>query len=392
MIGQLPKEIGGNYTTGAANVVYELSKHKAQFIELYTLGTNISAKTAKKVSLYKNQYIGYSIRPFAMIWRLIKNPISSIKSLVHYKKVDNQSPIRYFIYEENIARAIKAVSPEIIHVNSIGNISPAHFALGGMNIPILLTCHGIFYRGDTADKIGRRRYLGNISFADAYSGLTEESVNEYEMFLGVPKEKVSVIPNGVDCNKFYFSLEDRKIIRKKYNISDSCNVFITVASIQERKGQLEFIKLLSKLDIEYQYWIIGRGPDEDTVKEFVASNNLEKKIKFFGYLNSSQLYKYYSAADFYAHPSWKEGQALSELEANATGLRTIVNKAVVDTIASDLNSEDYYVVDFINLDLSSLYSWIKLKRGNRASRTNFHWEVISEKYANLYRQLLKNKL
>ena len=28
IIGQLPKEIGGNYTTGAANVVYELSKQR----------------------------------------------------------------------------------------------------------------------------------------------------------------------------------------------------------------------------------------------------------------------------------------------------------------------------------------------------------------------------
>ena len=41
IIGQLPKEIGGNYTTGAANVVYELSKQREDGVLYYTYGTNI---------------------------------------------------------------------------------------------------------------------------------------------------------------------------------------------------------------------------------------------------------------------------------------------------------------------------------------------------------------
>ena len=35
LIGQLPKEIGGNYTTGAANVVYELSKQREDGVLYY---------------------------------------------------------------------------------------------------------------------------------------------------------------------------------------------------------------------------------------------------------------------------------------------------------------------------------------------------------------------
>ena len=62
LIGQLPKEIGGNYTTGAANVVYELSKQKECGVEYYTYGTNIKAIAASKASKYTNQYIGYRMK------------------------------------------------------------------------------------------------------------------------------------------------------------------------------------------------------------------------------------------------------------------------------------------------------------------------------------------
>ena len=48
LIGQLPKEIGGNYTTGAANVVYELSKQREDGVLYYIYGTNITDSAAIK--------------------------------------------------------------------------------------------------------------------------------------------------------------------------------------------------------------------------------------------------------------------------------------------------------------------------------------------------------
>lgn len=389
IIGQLPKEIGGNYTTGAANVVYELSKHNVEGIVKYTFGTNISAKYAKINSIYKNQYIGYTIAPFSLIWRVLRNPYSFVKHFIHYRNVDHCSPFRFFFYEDNIARIIRTLQPDIIHVNSINNVSATYFALDGKKIPILLTCHGIFYRGDEDDYIGREIYLGNIGLADSYTGLTKESLNEYQRFLGIPKDKIDVIPNGVDCNKFFYSVVERRKMRDFYKVSDDCIVFITVASIQERKGQLEFIKLLEHLRLEYQYWIIGNGPDEEIVREYISKRNLGKNIKLIGYCNSDQLYKYYSAADVYAHVSWKEGQALSELEANATGLRTIVNKAIIGTIANEITLSNYFVIDFESQDFSCLEHWILSRPDYRVSKRNFDWSVISEMYASVYKRISK---
>lgn len=392
LVGQLPKEIGGNYTTGAANVVYELSKQKEGNVEYYTYGTNITSEAAEKASGYINQYIGYKMKPLRMLATAIIHPVATCRHLIHYKKVDHQNVLRFFFYEDNIREAIKKVQPDLIHVNSINNISPVRFALGNKQIPILLTCHGIFYRGDVNDTNGRDCYMGNIPLADAYSGLTKESLDEYENILGVMRDRVAVVPNGVDCKKFYYSPEWRDKIREEHGIHKSCKVFITVASVQERKGQLAFVKVLEKLDLDYQYWIIGKGPDEPVIVSFIKEHNMEGKVKLLGYRTADQLYKYYSAADVYAHPSWKEGQALSELEANATGLRTIVNKAIVRTIASDISTRDYYVLDFDNANLDEIKDWICTQQTDRQTRTNFDWSVIAKMYSELYKKIVKVSL
>lgn len=172
-------------------------------------------------------------------------------------------------------------------------------------------------------------------------------------------------------------------------MKDGCKVFITVASVQERKGQLVFLKMLSMLDIDFRYWIVGKGPDEEVILQYVEENGLQGKVRMLGYKAANELYKYYSAADIYAHSSWKEGQALSELEANATGMRTIVNKEIIGTIASDVNSEDYYVLDFDNVAVDSLVEWIQRDQKERSSRTTFDWSAIAKRYLNLYNQIIK---
>ena len=357
----------------------------------YIYGTNITDSAAIKASSFQYQYIGYKFRPFRMLLVALCHPLDIFRHMMHYYTVDHQNVFRYAFYEDNIREAIERVQPDLIHVNSIANVSPVRFAIGKSEIPILLTCHGIFYRGDKKDVVNRDRNLGNINLADAYSGLTQESLNEYESILGIPKNRIAVIPNGVDCKKFYYSSEERAKIRKEFDVKDGCKVFITVASVQKRKGQLAFLKMLSMLDIDFQYWIVGKGPDEEAILQYVEENGLQGKVRMLGYKTANELYKYYSAADIYAHPSWKEGQALSELEANATGLRTIVNKVIVGTIASDVTSPDYYILDFKHVDSEELKKWVLQEQSDRTSRTTFDWRIIANQYAKLYQKILKIK-
>lgn len=75
IIGQLPKEIGGNYTTGAANVVYELSKQREDGVLYYTYGTNITDSAAIKASRFCISILATSsvlsvcfLQPCVILW------------------------------------------------------------------------------------------------------------------------------------------------------------------------------------------------------------------------------------------------------------------------------------------------------------------------------------
>lgn len=390
MIGQLPKEAGGNYTTGAAKVVYELSKQSVEGIELHTFATNTTQKNAQNKCEYPNQYIGYKTDAIEMFRDIFIHPKKTIREWIHYTKKDHQNPLRYAFYKANIRRAIKLIQPDLIHIHSIGNVSPTRFACEGRHIPLLLTCHGIFYRGEANDEKGRDMYHGNLPLCDYYTGLTEEARHEFSDILGVDPERYTIIPNGVDSSRFYYSAEWRMRIRQEMGVGDGTIVFITVASLQERKGQLAFLKILVQLDVEFQYWLIGLGPDKEKIEEYASEHHISDKIRVLGYRNSDELYKYYSAADIYAHSSWKEGQALSEIEAYATGLRTIANKAVAGTLVGNPSDKTiYHVVDFDEVRVRDVVKWIRQTDNARNSRGNFDWKNIMERYAEVYNTLTK---
>ena len=390
MIGQLPKEVGGKYTTGAAKVVYELSKQHVDGLSIFTFSTNTPEKYAKKSSSYPNQYIGYKKDVLGLLIDFLCHPFRICREWRHYISVDHQNALRYSFYKTSIIRAIKLTKPDLIHVNSISNVSPAKFATEGKQIPLLLTCHGVFYNGDAHDVKGREIYQGNLPLCDYYTGLTDESRFELSNILGVPSEKYSIIPNGVDTTKFFYSEEWRTRIRQEMGADSNTKVFITVASLQERKGQMVFLKFLEQLNIDYQYWLIGLGPDKETIEAYICNHKLANKVKLLGYRNSEELYKYYSAADIYAHPSWKEGQALSEIEAYATGLRTIVNKAIAGTLVDRAdNSQQYCIIDFENVQQSLITDWIMAKDIKRTSRSNYDWKNILERYYNVYKKMIK---
>lgn len=388
VIGQLPKEVGGNYTTGAANVVYELSKANKRE-GYHTFATNISEKAAQISSEYKNQYIGYSYRPLSLIMRMLLHPLRFFRNIRHYKKVDHQNWLRYYFYEDNIYKAIQRVSPEIIHCHSVFNLSPTRFALGGKNIPIIVTCHGISYKGDQKDEPIHQMYQGNLPLADYYTGSTKETAWEYEHYLGIPQKDVLIIPNGIDYRVIHFDEGSRNELRKEYGVKDNQIVFLTIASVQERKGQVRFLHFLKNLQLDYQFWIIGDGPDMPKVKQFINENEMENTVKLIGYVNGNLLYKYYSAADVYAHTSTNEGQALVEIGANATGLKCLVSNEIKNTVSGDISSDSYFVLDFHNPDYESITMW--LKNNYRSQGTIQDWSEIAERYNEFYSKILNTK-
>lgn len=390
-IGQLPREVGGSYTTGVARVVYELCKKSVSGVEQYVYATNVKNDDARNIKIGKCKCIGYRMLIGRAIFNILSHPFKTIREWKHYKNVCHQNPLRFEIYKANFQKVIKEVHPDIIHIHGDG-IAPLHFALGKKIIPVLRTYHGLVFKGDvqtTKYKKVRDDSIGNKDFADFNTALTEENKKEVAK-LGISEDKIDIIPNGNDSTAYFYSPEERENVRSEQHVGEDTIVFMTTGVVIDRKGQYSFLQVLKDMPLDYQYWIVGKGPDEEKILDFVSQHHLEDKVKLLGYINMQNMYKYLSAADVFAHVSFSEGQSLAEIEAYSTGLRIIVNKAIAGTVIGDAynDQENYYIIDLENTELDGFQSWVLQKKHARKTRTNFDWQIIMEAYANEYKKIV----
>ena len=389
IVSQLPKEAGGNYTTGIARVAENLYQMRFDSVKVFWYFTNVPNKVAISKCHFKYQYNGYRIIPLQMLWNILKHPFKTLKEWSHYRKIDKVNPLRYEFYKANFMSIIGKIRPSVIHLHG-SSVSPLYYAKEGANAKFLLTFHGIMYNPEDAKSLHFKPWYDSLMpMADFFTVLNKETERK-AINLGMPKDRFVVIPNGVDTERFYFSEKDRDMLREKIGATEDCVVFMTTGAVIDRKGQFDFIQILQSLNINYQYWIIGEGVDVHKIQQYSETYGLSARIKLLGYVDGRELYKYLSASDIYAHVSTTEGQALSEIEAYATGLKIIVRKEIMNTVIGDVDhdQDNYYVLDFNNYDAASILMWINKKPFIRTSRDKYAWKSVAKQYDSLYNTLL----
>ncbi|WP_049891045.1 glycosyltransferase family 4 protein [Methanohalobium evestigatum] len=138
---------------------------------------------------------------------------------------------------------------------------------------------------------------------------------------GANENKVHIVHPGID---FYnFSTYVNNNLRNELNICKSDTILLTVSRLHPRKGHRLVMDAISKMD-NVHYLIIGKGYEEDLLKQYASSLNINDKVDFLGYVNDDDLPNYYQTCDIFimtGQPSEKdvEGFGIAYLEANAAG-------------------------------------------------------------------------
>ena len=382
MIGQLPKEVGGTYTTGVCNVVYELSKCYNKEINLCVYATNMTDEAAKHLK-GNSSYRGSLIRPWRVLLKMMSSPLQTFKEWKVYRRCHG-NPLRYEVYRDNIERIIEEEKPDIVHcMNEVQGASTS-FSIQTHNIPFVLTFHGV-------NKINPFDEKELCHHSEYVTGLTPETISDL-LDLGYNRDRLFEIPNGTDTSKFYFDTDERHRMRESLGISRGTTVMLTVGSLCHRKGQLSFCKLLKDMpnSFDYKYLILGSGPDDTFLRTYIHENELEDRVLIIGYVANTDLYKYYSAADVYVHASYSEGQALSEVEAYTTDLKIALNRDILGTVVTDTtNADDYYIFDYNNFDHEKFSIWARNIKSKRKTRMNCDWNQIFDRYVELYKYILR---
>ena len=162
----------------------------------------------------------------------------------------------------------------------------------------------------------------------------------------VVKNKLVIIKNGIDVEKFKFNEVTRKNLRDSLNIEEDEFVVGHVGRFSDEKNHaflIDVFKQIVKLKPNSKLILIGSGELEDTIKEKVIYLGFNEKVIFIGNVNN--VYDYYQAIDCFVLPSKFEGLPLVGIEAQASGLScffadTITRELSITNLAHYLSLDD----------------------------------------------------
>lgn len=170
--------------------------------------------------------------------------------------------------------------------------------------------------------------IGTESLKEADKIITvSNATKKYVLSLGVDPNKVQVLYNGVDLDRFKPIKGAREAIRRRLTVAQDAVVVVTVRRLVFKNGVdtlMESARIAIRKNPKLVFLVIGKGPDFNEVKTKIAQWGLIRSFRLAGFVSDEELPLYYNAADFFVLPSKSgEGLPLVALEAMACGLPLI---------------------------------------------------------------------
>lgn len=140
---------------------------------------------------------------------------------------------------------------------------------------------------------------------------------------GIPREKITYIPNFVDSDHFYPVSETQRLAyRQEYHLPLDKFIVLGSGQIQERKGVPDFIRLARQNpDVQFVWaggFSFGRLTDGYSELKKVVENP-PKNLLFTGIVSRTEIAKLNNLADLFLLPSYNELFPMSVLEAFSCG-------------------------------------------------------------------------
>ncbi|MBC8488139.1 MAG: glycosyltransferase family 4 protein [Bacteroidetes bacterium] len=213
---------------------------------------------------------------------------------------------------------------------------------------------------------------------------------------GENHKKIQIIPMGIDLDRF-FSKNGSKL-KEKYNAK---KLLLFVGRLIDWKGTEYLIKAMKDVVNTFpkiKLLIVGDGPEKPKLEKMIVELKLTDMVYFIGEIKSTEVAKYYSAADIFVIPSivvdgHTEALGVVTLEAMASGTPVIGSNVggIPDVIQDGYNgflvpekSSDELAKRIIKL-LSDKKLTTKFRRnGLKTVREKFSWDVVSEKFIYIF--------
>lgn len=293
-----------------------------------------------------------------------------------------------------LLKEIRKENPNIIitylfHADAIGRIFLQVFTKIKI-VPFLRTTynHKEYWPARLFEKITKY-------FVKDYLANSESVKNFYVEKIGVAKEKITVIPNGIDV-AFYDKIKKDENLRENLGIRKEELAIICVANLHINKGHKYLLKAFE--DVYKENWnikllLVGDGKEKENLLRQIENYSSKNNILFLGKRNDvPQLLK---ISDIFVLPTLFEGMSNAIMEAMASGLAILASDIPENRKLLNLDNRFLFRVNDAN-DLASKIlfllsnSELRLDLGKKSRETiqkKFELKIVIQNFIKILNSL-----
>jgi glycosyltransferase involved in cell wall biosynthesis len=328
-------------------------------------------------------------------------PIGVRKGTVVLDRITN-----YPIWARRAARWMRASqerAPAVVHAHGLAGWGFVGFDVGA---PMVLSVEGLeeFEVPPGLKRIGyapfRRRMRRGAAAAAAVITTDRVLRPVVERHLGIAVADQVVIPNAVDverCRSLADPERGRRLL-EELGLAAAEPLFLSVGRVVPNKGFEVLAAALGRaaprLPAGWAWILVGEGPALAGVRSAVAAAGIAERVRLAGSLADADLHSLASAADWFVLPTLYEGSSIATLEAMAHGLPVIASRAggLPDKVR---DGETGYLVPPGEVEPLAA-ALVRAAGGDgpamgaagrRLCATAFAWDVIVDRYVELYRRI-----
>jgi len=254
---------------------------------------------------------------------------------------------------ERLDEIIPEIKPDVLHAHSPALNGLAAIKAGKKHgIPVVYECrafwedaavdHGTTKEGSLRYRV--TKYLETSVFKKAQAvtciceGLRQDIISR-----GIPENKITVIPNAVNIDKFTYGQEANLDLKQQLGLQDKM-VLGFIGSFYAYEGiplLLDALPNIIKQKPNVRLLLVGGGPQEKIIKNKVKQLKLELFVVFTGRVPHDQVQGYYNQVDIFVYP--RLPMRLTELVTPLKPLEAMAQGRLV--VASDVGGHKELIRD-----------------------------------------------
>ncbi|MBU0881006.1 MAG: glycosyltransferase family 4 protein [Candidatus Omnitrophica bacterium] len=244
------------------------------------------------------------------------------------REIDLPADLSAFLSLWNIFRRERF---DVVHTHTAkaGALGRLAARLSGVSV-IVHTPHGHNLYGYFNQKMTRRIIMAESylsTFTDKIIALTELEKRDYLKSKVAREDKVAVIYQGLELDKYACDWKDKVVLKRSFNINAGEDVIGMVGRLETVKGPGYFIEMAAKVISKFpktKFIIAGEGSLRAALEEKTGRLGIRGNVIFAGWRDD--IPEILSILDVLVMPSLNEAVGISAIEAQAEGVSVVASR------------------------------------------------------------------